>query len=178
MKKIGKRGRDARRWTTNWLRTELRFVRINFYLKLIKFIPLIEKKVRFSAIFFFTFQSFFSTFFAAAMRRNYFLNGIWSRHDGKLMEFFIHGQSFAHFFIAPVMNIQIHRKPSCIFIPNFLLTCGHILHWYFLPPPFASPDDILVALIGCGTTRSVDGCPCRLPGELLLEATRNGPEEA
>lgn len=63
---------------------QLRFIGINFYLKLIKFIPLTKK---FCA--FFNFQSFFSSlFFSLVLRHNYFLNGIWSRSDGKLMDFF------------------------------------------------------------------------------------------
>lgn len=52
------------------------------------------------------------------------------------------------------------------------LTCGHILHWYFLGcgPPFCMPP-ILVALMGCGTTRSA-GLEPATPGDELLDVDR------
>ena len=154
---------------------QLRFIGINFYLKLIKFIPLTKKN---SALF----------LISKASSRRFFSRWCWDiiifwmGFDREVMEnwwiFFDENplQNLYEYSVGQKTSLRRLKPRNWILITKFRLTCGHILHWYFRPLPFVKPDDILVALIGCGTTSNVDGCPCKFPGELLLEAARNGPE--
>lgn len=70
--------------------------------------------------------------------------------------------SYVYFSRKEDKNKLIFKNIEFYLIIRF--TCGHILHWYFLPdvPPF-DPKLLLIllAFIGCGTTNKDDGVlPC------------------